>query len=198
VQQCVSSYGGGDPRFAKLLADTGEIVEEEIAGLRRLVDTFRTLGQLPRVEAHPVPLREIVEDLRLDPAFADRLKVDGPEDVTLRADKLLLKRVLANLVENAVHAGKEAGRAGDVEVAWKVAADRRSVAITVDDQGRGVSPEERERIFEPYVTTKATGTGLGLAIAKKIALEHGGALDVAAQPAPTGGARFVVTLPLEA
>jgi two-component system nitrogen regulation sensor histidine kinase NtrY len=198
VQQCVSSYGGGDPRFARLLADTGEIVEEEIAGLRRLVDTFRTLGQLPRVEARPVPLREIVEDLRLDPAFAERLRVDGPEDVTVRADKLLLKRVLANLVENAVHAGKEAGRAGDVAVAWKVAPDRRSVAITVDDQGKGVSAEERDRIFEPYVTTKATGTGLGLAIAKKIALEHGGALEVAPAAAPTGGARFVVTLPLEA
>src|SRR6185503_12114683 len=49
VQQCVSSYKGGDARFAKLLVDTGEIVEEEIAGLRRLVDTFRPLGALPTV-----------------------------------------------------------------------------------------------------------------------------------------------------
>jgi len=51
VQQCVSSYRGDDPRFKQLLVDTGEIVEEEIAGLRRLVDTFRTLGALPKVEA---------------------------------------------------------------------------------------------------------------------------------------------------
>jgi len=197
VQQCVSSYPGGDARFAKLLADTGEIVEEEIAGLRRLVDTFRTLGQLPRVEAHPLPLREVVEDLRLDPALAARLRIDGDADVTLRADKLLLKRVLANLVENAVHAGKEAGRAGDVAVGWQVAPDRRTVAITVDDQGKGVAPDERERIFEPYVTTKTAGTGLGLAIAKKIALEHGGTLEVAPTAAPTGGARFIVTLPID-
>jgi signal transduction histidine kinase len=54
----------------------------------------------------------------------------------------------------------------------------------------------RERVFEPYVTTKATGTGLGLAIAKKIALEHGGTLEVTAAPAPPGGARFVLTVPL--
>ena len=62
--------------------------------------------------------------------------------------------------------------------------------------GGRVGADARDRIFEPYVTTKATGTGLGLAIAKKIALEHGGGLDVAAGPAPTGGARFVLTVPL--
>jgi nitrogen fixation/metabolism regulation signal transduction histidine kinase len=201
VQQLVAAYKGDDERFRKVLGDTGEIVEEEIAGLRRLVDTFRTLGQLPRVEAHPLALREVVEDLRLDPALAERLHVAEPADaaaaLTVRADKLLLKRVLANLVENGVHAGQEAGRPGDVTVTWGLAADRRSVAITVDDQGKGIAPDERERIFEPYVTTKSTGTGLGLAIAKKIALEHGGSLAVAPTPAPTGGARFVVTLPVD-
>jgi two-component system nitrogen regulation sensor histidine kinase NtrY len=72
------------------------------------------------------------------------------------------------------------------------------VTITVDDQGAGVRPDSRERIFEPYVTSKATGTGLGLAIAKKIILEHGGELDVAAAAAPTGGARFVISLPAPA
>ncbi len=200
VQQCVSSYKGDDPRFKRLLADTGEIVEEEIAGLRRLVDTFRTLGQLPRVEATPLPLREVIDDLRLDGTLAARLEVVTPAgadaDVTVRADKLLLKRLLTNLCENGVHAGQEAGRDGRVVVGWGAAADPRHVAITVDDQGKGVAAADRARIFEPYVTTKQTGTGLGLAIAKKIALEHGGALDVADAPAPTGGARFIVTLPL--
>ena len=71
-----------------------------------------------------------------------------------------------------------------------------AVAITVDDQGKGVADADRDRIFEPYVTSKATGTGLGLAIARKIALEHGGELAIAPGRAPTGGARFVLTLPL--
>jgi two-component system nitrogen regulation sensor histidine kinase NtrY len=199
VQQCVSAYAGDDARFKKLLADTGEIVEEEIAGLRRLVDTFRTLGQLPRVEAHPLPLAEVIQELKLDPALAERLRIAEPGGdaaaVTISADKLLLKRVLSNLVENGVHAGQEAGKPGDVAVTWAAAA--RDVTITVDDQGKGVAADDRERIFEPYVTTKATGTGLGLAIAKKIALEHGGTLEVAAARAPTGGARFVLTLPLD-
>jgi len=197
VQQCVSTYSGDDARFKRLLTDTGEIVEEEIAGLRRLVDTFRTLGQLPRVEAAPVPLVDIVEELRLDPALGERLIVRGPDKpLQLRADKLLLKRVLANLVENGVHAGQEAGKKGAVTVSWTRTDGARHATITVDDEGKGVSADARERIFEPYVTTKATGTGLGLAIAKKIALEHGGSLEVSPTPAPSGGARFVLTVPL--
>jgi two-component system, NtrC family, nitrogen regulation sensor histidine kinase NtrY len=195
VQQCVSAYRGDDARYAKLLADTGEIVEEEIQGLRRLVDTFRTLGALPRVEAAPVELAELIEELRLDPTMATHLTlVPPPAPVTLRADKLLLKRVLANLVENGIHAGLDAKASGEVVVTWRSAGDQ--VTITVDDHGPGVAAGDRERIFEPYVTTKATGTGLGLAIAKKIVIEHRGELAVAAERAPTGGARFAITLPL--
>src|SRR6185436_10660806 len=104
--------------------DTREIVEEEIAGLPRLVDTFRTLGQLPKVEKAPIELAELVEELKLDPAFATKLELRAPSrPVTVRADKLLLKRVLANLVENAVHAGQEAGNEGNVVVGWRAERD---------------------------------------------------------------------------
>jgi nitrogen fixation/metabolism regulation signal transduction histidine kinase len=195
VQQCVASYKGDDARFKSQLALTGEIVEEEIAALRRLVDTFRTLGALPKVEAAPLALAELIQELKLDPTMAERVKLTPPaKPVTVRADKLLLKRVLANLVENGIHAGQEAGNAGNVVISWDAVGD--VVRITVDDHGKGVSAERREKIFEPYVTTKPTGTGLGLAISRKIAIEHGGELKVAAEKPATGGARFVVSLPL--
>jgi two-component system nitrogen regulation sensor histidine kinase NtrY len=197
VQQCVSAYRGDDAKFRRLLTDAGEIVEEEIAGLRRLVDTFRTLGQLPKVEAAPLAIAEVLEELLLDPALAPRVTLRAPDRaLTVRGDKLLLKRVMVNLVENGVQAGQEAGRAGDVVVGW-TPDQRGRVTITIDDQGKGVASADRDKIFEPYVTTKATGTGLGLAIAKKLVLEHGGDLEVAPTPAPTGGARFVVVLPGE-
>jgi two-component system nitrogen regulation sensor histidine kinase NtrY len=137
----------------------------------------------------------VIEELSLDPTFATKLVLDpSDQPVTVRADKLLLKRVLANLVENGIHAGLEAKTEAKVVVTWRADAD--SVTITVDDSGKGVAEEAREKIFEPYVTTKATGTGLGLAIARKIAIEHGGELALAPDRAPTGGARFVITLPL--
>jgi nitrogen fixation/metabolism regulation signal transduction histidine kinase len=197
VQHCVSAYKGDDAKYARLLKDTGEIVEEEIAGLRRLVDTFRTLGALPKVEKAPLALAEVIEELRLDPAMASRLTLAPPAaPVTVRADKLLLKRVLANLVENGIHAGQDAGVPGDVAITWAADPARDLVTITVDDRGPGVPDASRDKIFEPYVTTKATGTGLGLAIARKIAIEHGGDLVLSPDRAPTGGARFVVSLPL--
>ncbi len=197
VQQCVASYKGDDDRFRKQLVLTGEIVEEEIAGLRRLVDTFRTLGALPKVEAAPLALGDLIEELKLDPTMAAHLTLEPPaRQVTVRADKLLLKRVLANLVENGIHAGQEAGTAGNVVIGWAEDAAGEMVSITVDDHGKGVEESKREKIFEPYVTTKQTGTGLGLAIARKIAIEHGGELRIAPERPRTGGARFVVSLPL--
>ncbi|MCX5744658.1 MAG: ATP-binding protein [Proteobacteria bacterium] len=200
VQQCVSAYRGAATdvaKFTRLLGDTGEIVEEEIASLRRLVDTFRTLGALPKVEKAPIELADAIEELKLDPLVAARLRLVPPaRPVTVRADKLLLKRVLANLIENGIHAGQEAGTVGDVVVTWEPDRADDSVHIFVDDAGKGVADSSREKIFEPYVTTKETGTGLGLAIARKIAIEHGGDLVLAPERAPTGGARFVVSLPL--
>ena len=191
VQQLVSSYAGDDARHKKMLADVEEIVGEEIASLRRLVDAFSALGRLPPAEPKPLDLVVVADDLAREPALAAHLEVVPPERaVTVAGDRLLLRRLLANLLENGV----QAGGGGAVRLAWE-AAD--GVArVTVDDAGPGVPAADRERIFEPYVTSKETGTGLGLAIAKKIAIDHGGDLEVAAEASPLGGARFVLTVPL--
>jgi signal transduction histidine kinase len=196
VQQTATAYKGDDERFKRQLADTVEIVEEEIEGLRRLVDTFRTLGALPKVEAAPLALTDVIDDLKLDPQFASVAARAPATPVTVRADKLLLKRVLANLIENGLHAAQDAGASTEVVVSWSASAADGTATITVDDHGPGVPPESHAKIFEPYVTTKTTGTGLGLAISKKIALEHDGDLTISPDRAPTGGARFVLTLPL--
>jgi nitrogen fixation/metabolism regulation signal transduction histidine kinase len=197
VQQLVSRYNGDDERFQRMLNDADEIVGEEITNLRRLVDAFSALGRLPQVDAKPLDLGTVVDDLTKDPIFVDRLEPHGPKQpVTVRGDRLLLRRVVANLVENGMQAGEIAGNIGNVAVTWR--ADERAgrAILTVDDEGDGIDDKQRERIFEPYVTSKETGTGLGLAISKKIALEHRGSLDLSAEPAPTGGARFVLTVPL--
>src|SRR5690606_9723084 len=132
-----------------------------------------------------------------DPNLRDHLELHPPEaPVMVRGDRLLLRRVLTNLAENGVHAGQDAGKPGRVAIRWRIDPERRRAMIEVDDEGPGVPPERREKIFEPYVTGKEHGTGLGLTICKKIALEHRGALTVSDTPAPTGGARFVLSLML--
>lgn len=195
VQQLVSSYTGEDERYRKLLATCGEIVHEEVDGLRRLVDAFRDLGRLPKVEATELSLAIVAQDLQMDPVLSEFLEIDRPsEDVLVCADRLLLRRVLVNLIENGVHAGQEAGRRGAVRVCWR--AVEGMAQIVIDDEGGGVPEAKREQIFDPYVTSKETGTGLGLAIAKKIALDHRGNLYLSPDLAPSGGARFVLEIPL--
>jgi len=197
VQQLVSKYDGDDERFQRMLDDADEIIGEEITNLRRLVDAFSALGRLPRVDAKPLDLGTVVEDLIKDPVFIDRLEPHRPKQaVTVRGDRLLLRRVVANLVENGMQAGESAGNTGMVSVSWRADEARGRAILTVDDEGEGIDEAQRDRIFEPYVTSKETGTGLGLAISKKIALEHRGSLELSTEPAPAGGARFILTVPL--
>ncbi len=81
-----------------------------------------------------------------------------------------------------------------VAVSWR--AEGRSAVVRVDDDGPGVPESVRDRLFDPYVTTKEHGTGLGLAIVKKTILEHGGSISLAPERSPLGGARFEIRLPL--
>ena len=180
-----------DPAFGRLLADAGEIVREEIGTLQRLVDEFSGFAKLPEVRPEPADLGEFAEDFaRTSPvegAAVEVARAAGPCPVSL--DRALMRRVLQNLVQNAV----EAARPAPARVRLGVSRARDRAVLTVSDDGPGVPPELRERIFDPYFTTKAEGTGLGLAIAKKIVLQHGG--DISAGAIPEGGSRFTLTFP---
>jgi len=106
------------------------------------------------------------------------------------ADYSQLDQVLTNLLENAA-------RYAPARSALRVSAERRDgmVAVAVEDQGPGVPPENRQRVFEPFWHAAGASTsGVGLSICKAIVEAHGGAIDV--EPAPGGGARFVFTIPV--
>jgi signal transduction histidine kinase len=93
----------------------------------------------------------------------------------VRIDAKVLGRALVNLVENALQSMPDGGT---LEVLAEPADDRTIVAITVRDTGTGLSPEVRDRLFEPYFSTKSSGTGLGLAIVRRSVEAHGGRIEV--------------------
>ncbi|HXU06977.1 MAG TPA: ATP-binding protein [Polyangia bacterium] len=199
VQELASKYRGDDPVYRRLLATAQEILNEEVGAIRRLVDDFSAFAKLPKVEPAPVDLSQVVEDFaRAHPEWQEFLHVDRNGQVGALCDRMLLRNVLANLVENAVQAAEAAGRKPEIRIAVAPSAAERGARLTVDDNGPGVPEDARERIFDPYVTTKENGTGLGLAIVRKIVLDHGGDVHVDDQASPLGGARFVVTLPTAA
>jgi signal transduction histidine kinase len=114
--------------------------------------------------------------------------VQVPAGLTTRGDRLQLRRALLNLVRNALAAAGPDGR-----VVLAAGPADGGVRCEVRDSGPGVPPELRQRVFDPFFTTREKGTGLGLAFVREILRDHGSA--VAVDQAPEGGARFHFLLP---
>ena len=228
VQECHKKYAGDDPRYRQLLDATLEIVEEEVGTLRRLVGNFSNFARLPHAELAPANLSDFLRDCEAhlghleDPTLGEgssdnepipaqnvEIRWDVPEhEITVALDRQMLRRVLVNLVRNAVQAIRDAQKrkstpGADIDAETNrvlghvvVSAEREGdgARIVVEDDGPGIADSVRGRIFDPYFTTKADGTGLGLAIVKKVVVEHGGEIEATASRR-LGGARFVVRLP---
>jgi len=197
VQQLAGRYRGDDETFADRLETTAEIVAEEVGALRRLVDAFLAFAHLPAVELEPSDLaHEVRRFVDAHGRFADVADVEvvAPEQpLAVRLDRGLFRRVLSNLVDNAVEAVPDGRRPRlRLEV---VALATGQASVRVEDNGPGIAEAEAAAVFEPYRTTKTTGTGLGLAIARKVVLDHGG--DVRVGRSSLGGAVFEVLLPAD-
>ncbi len=205
IQQVADKYEGSDERYGKLVQTAREVIEEEVATLRRLTTEFSAFARLPQVETVPSDLREFLEDCRA--AFGGAAAEQGvgidwrppTQTLTVPLDRQMMRRVIDNLLRNALEAlaGEGASKPGRpaprVTVEAEALAGRERARIVVRDNGPGIPAEAREHIFEPYFTTKATGTGLGLAIVKKIVLEHGGEIEVDSSPE---GSIFRIELPM--
>jgi len=194
VQELASKYPGHDDGYRRLLDTASEILREEISSLRRLVDDFSAFARLPEVEPMPIDLNVLVtEILRLQPEWQPFVKVvTAPSPVPVMCDRTLFRRVLANLVENALQAAQGTGKVPEICIQVQARGERASVGVA--DNGPGVADIDRQRIFDPYVTHREGGTGLGLAIVRKIVIDHGGDVTVGASTA--GGALFTVELPI--
>ena len=137
-------------------------------------------------------LREISSLSTEDCKIADiALQVETPEDpLFVEGDPGKLKQVFLNLVKNAMEAMETGGR---LTIGSKRSAGR--VEITISDNGPGIQPKDREKLFTPFFTTKRRGTGLGLSVSKKIIEEHpGGTLDLESEEGK--GTVVKISLPL--
>jgi two-component system nitrogen regulation sensor histidine kinase NtrY len=139
-------------------------------------------------------VRETVAPYVQAPPSGVRVSVEVADGLPrVSADARLLKRTLLNLVENALHAVNGDGSV-DIDVR-EGPSGAHLVEVAVVDTGVGVDPELKERIFEPYFSTRAAGTGLGLAIAKKVVEDHGGTIDLESEPGQ--GTTVRMRLPVE-
>lgn len=171
-----------------------ETIIREVEELKRMVNEFYRFARLPEVSPRPTKLGDIIEDLvALYKASHKDIKFDvkiSPDVPTLLLDKDQIKRAFMNLMENAIEAMKGMGKIA-ISAGWNESS--KSVVVEVADEGVGIPPEDRERLFMPYFSTKEHGTGLGLAIVSRIVADHGGYIRV--RENKPKGAVFVIELP---
>jgi len=187
------------PQFDDYFDEATKTVLEEVYRIKSIVGEFTKFARMPPPSFARIDLEEIargviaIHDAK-DDADGPRVTLHVEDAPAVLADNNQIVQVLTNLVQNGIEASREAGRRPEVDV-WVGPRGEREVAIAVEDNGPGVAKEVRDRLFEPYVSTKAEGTGLGLAIVQTILHEHGG--EVTYEEAASGGARFLVVLPVD-
>jgi signal transduction histidine kinase len=182
-------------QFDEVFRESTQTLGMEIANLKTIIARFSDFSKMPKPQLERIDTKDIVERVRslYEAAGQSEAKIRfnvelSSEPMPLDADPELLHRALSNLVLNALDAMPESGT-------LTLSAEPRGdqVEIRVADTGAGLTPEECERLFTPYYTTKQHGTGLGLAIVQSVVADHAGTIAVESQPG--GGAVFVITLP---
>ncbi|MGE5188782.1 MAG: ATP-binding protein [Gemmatimonadota bacterium] len=184
-------------RTPELSAEKEEVVrriKEEVRNLNDLVTNFVTYGRPPAPQRAAVNIPEIVGSVLV--MAGERMRnqrircvTEFAESPAVAVDPDMMRRAVLNLVGNAIDAMPDGG---ELRVAAGPASDGRYV-LSVADTGVGIPPEDTERIFEPYYTTKNSGLGLGLVLTRKIVEAHDGRIVVDSEPGR--GTRVEVVLP---
>lgn len=185
--------GGSAPTGKRLLA----ITRSELSRLERLVSDFLAYAKPRPLEMEEMPAVRPLERVREVLAGeiqkrGARVEVhDASGGARVRVDPGQINQLLLNLAQNALAATEGTGRTPVLELA--AARHGALVALSVKDNGVGIPPEERERVFEIFYSTRKGGTGLGLAIVDRIARGHGGRVRVESEPG--SGTTVTVELP---
>ncbi|MEJ5226558.1 MAG: ATP-binding protein [Thermodesulfovibrio sp.] len=175
TERLIRKWRSGDEDFERVLEKSTQTIISEVDSLKALVDSFQRFGKLPEIKKESINPLKLLEDVReLYRGYKD-VKInlvfkDEVRDVLL--DQQEFKRVLINLIDNAIRAmnGK-----GEITISVKIG---ESLIIEIADTGPGIDDEVKEKLFLPYFSRSKDGTGLGLAIARKIVTEHGGKIYV--------------------
>lgn len=184
-------------------------IVRHVDGIHRLIDHFASFATMPTPVFGLVDLRTLIQE-QIEAREVAEPKVSfaltGPEaPVELRADPHLLGQAFANLLKNAAEAirnptrAPEGGDAAEADllgtVLVSIASEQEKIIVDVIDSGVGFPSTDRERLFEPYVTSREQGVGLGLAIVKRIIEDHGGAILLLDRGEGARGGRVRVELP---
>ncbi|MFM8396005.1 MAG: ATP-binding protein, partial [Acidobacteriota bacterium] len=193
-----SGEGRLSDRQERMVRECTAMIGTEVATLQRMVEEFSTFARLPKIHLEPTSLNEVVaKALRLYDGRLAQIRLEcqlDPQLPSILLDGEQMRQVLVNLLDNALEFVALSTDEKLLVISTRVIPERRIIELGVSDTGPGIPVEHRERIFEPYFSTRKRGTGLGLAIVSRIVAEHHGRIRVLEnQP---HGAAFLIELPL--
>jgi two-component system, NtrC family, nitrogen regulation sensor histidine kinase NtrY len=195
AQRLQRRYGGHLGEDDQIFTECTQIIVSQVDELKNLVNEFSRFARLPHLSLAPHDLNALVQEtLLLYQEVQPRITLEFRPDPDLKPlllDREQIKRLLLNLLDNALASITGAGRI-TVSIQGREGPDW--VELTVSDTGRGVPDRDKVRIFEPYFSTKRGGTGLGLAIVNSIVAEHQGRIRV--EDNFPRGARFIIEIPI--
>ena len=172
-----------------------EMIIKQVEELKQLVNEFSNFARMPAANPVPADIRKIIEEaLSLYKEAHRNVELvfnDSQEVPIFNLDREQMKRVMINLIDNAIEATDGGGKIV-IDLAYDDVL--HMIRIEVADNGRGISPEHKMRLFEPYFSTKKQGTGLGLAIVNTVITDHNGFIRV--QDNEPKGTRFIIELPV--
>ena len=170
-----------------------------------MVDEFSSFARMPAPRFEAANLTEMLRQAVFAQRFQDveiEVKLDEPggEDIWITSDARMIGQVLTNVLKNAGEA-VGARRLAEPDLRGRITAtltsDAEDLCVIIEDNGVGLPAKDRDRLTEPYVTTREKGTGLGLAIVKRIMEDHGGGLVLTDAREPPG-ARVILKFPATA
>ncbi|HMI86886.1 MAG TPA: ATP-binding protein, partial [Polyangiaceae bacterium] len=183
-----------DPAFDEYFDEATRTVLEQVHRITKIVSEFTEFARLPAPHPAPVHVDEVVKStVALYATGGAEVSAVVGDGATIQADRDQLVQVLTNLIQNGLDAARGLEEKPRVIVEVRSEGTDR-VAISVTDNGPGVSEDMLSRLFQPYATNKPDGTGLGLAIVQRIIQEHGG--EIVYTRGPGGCAVFRVVLPV--
>ena len=182
------------PDYEGVIVECTDTIIQEVEALKELVSEFSRYARMPSSDLKPDDLNQVVNRvLQLYAGLAKRSVIRknlDPHLPLINLDAGQMRRALINLVDNAIAAIRKGGA---IEVSTRQLPEASMITLEVADTGMGISPEDKERLFLPYFSTKNGGTGLGLAIVHRIISEHSGHIRV--EDNHPKGTRMVVELP---
>jgi two-component system nitrogen regulation sensor histidine kinase NtrY len=192
AQRLRKKFSENSPDLSEVLPVATASIEREVAALKQLVDEFSRFARMPEVRLREVDFDTIVQSVLdlYEGATGVRFDVDVEASTAqCKLDAEQMRRVLINLIDNATAAMENSGTI-------RIQASRGAsgiLRVELCDDGPGIEPQDRDKMFSPYFSTKKRGTGLGLAIVHRVVTDHQGTIRV--EDNEPRGVRFVIEIP---